>query len=61
MLYLFLILLAIILLQSFFNMIVWGNKKRITKKGFNQALQKTVLQILFGWCVLNHPFIKNTI
>lgn len=59
--YLILSLIAIILLQSFFNMIVWGNRKRITKRGFKQALQKTVLQILFGWCVLNHPFIKNTI
>ena len=61
MLYLFLILIISITVQSFFNMIVWGNRKRITKKKIIIAINKTVLQISLGWCLVNNPFIKNTI
>lgn len=56
MLYLFLILIIAIVVQSFFNMIVWGNRKKITRKKIVTAINKTILQICFGWCLAKSPF-----
>jgi len=56
MIYLFLILIIAILVQSIFNIIVWSNAKRITRKKIVTAINKTILQICFGWCLVKSPF-----
>lgn len=61
MIYLLLIFAIIILTQSFFNMLIWGSKNKITRKKIVIAINKTILQIILGWCLVNNPFIKNTI
>lgn len=61
MFFLFLILIITILVQSFFNMIVWGDKKKITGKKIITSINKTILQICFGWCLVKSPFMNSTI
>jgi hypothetical protein len=56
MIYLILTLILMILIQSFFNMIVWSNRRKITKKKFIIAVNKTILQICFGVCLVKSPF-----
>jgi len=56
MIYLILTLILMILIQSFFNMIVWSNRRKITKKKFIIAVNKTILQFCFGVCLAKSPF-----